>query len=497
MKSPANSPRQEKEGPGDSQSKGDQSKAGMWRRDPQPDEMSALDVDYFFQTGPTRPPAGSVISTARTGVTSEFHTSLTGAISPLDSYHRPDSPARSISPLTGRSVASLATNVLLGDTQDVVEAISNKKRNKNQDRIIESRPYNESKSEEFIRDPESDSENGSFFAIVDGHGHWRANNSSGNASLNSSLNRTHSSPAGEVGYTVEERPPRPAVGGRSVNGTVRSTSHPNPALTKPLTSKPKEKTYIVNKPSRTYSSDFDNSIASDGPSECDSILSTSTDYSAFSETASPKMSRKGSGGKGPISITRTNRAFALRRARADSDTEGAPKVGPGRPGSAGRPTSAGANRSSSGAPRTRPVSAQSNTARSDASLGAAIVKKSRENARAPAPKRTDSGLGSRAGNLKSQGRSLSTSSSVSRQSPDPRELRSKSATPKAMSRGGMTVMGSANKSQPNSRSNSPKSEEYSAWKRRKNYDPRQAALDAKVNLCWKFKVQIIYSKILE
>ena len=120
-------------------------------------------------------------------------------------------------------------------------------------------------------------------------------------------------------------------------------------VTKPLSSKPKEKTYIVSKAaSRQASSvDLDGSLASEH-SESESILSTSTDYS-YTETSSPKMSRKGSGGKGPMSMTRPNRAFALRRAKADSDSEGGGGTPRGtvRPGSAGRPTSAGGGTSSS------------------------------------------------------------------------------------------------------------------------------------------------------
>ena len=205
-----------------------------------------------------------------------------------------------------------------------------------------------------IRDADSDSENGSFFAIVDGHGHWR----------NSSADSARS------GYTRSVSEP---VTAKSQSLSVARTRENLGAVTKPLSSKPKEKTYIVSKSTR-QSSNFDSEH-----SESESILSTSTDYS-YSETPSPKMSRKGSGGKGPMSITRPNRAFQLRRAKADSDSEGGSTPrGNARPGSAGRPTSAGTSRSSSSGVNTdvcrnRPSSAR-DTARSDASLGAAIVKK--------------------------------------------------------------------------------------------------------------------------
>ena len=255
------------------------------------------------------------------------------------------------------------------------------------------------------------------------------------------------------------------------------------AVTKPLSSKPKEKTYIVNKPCRqsTSSIDLDGSLASEH-SESESILSTSTDYS-YTETSSPKMSRKGSGGKGPMSMTRPNRAFQLRRAKADSDSEGGSTPrSTGRPGSAGRPTSAGTSRSNStsgGIERKNRPSSARDTARSDASLGAAIVKKSRENAQAATARRLESFNRTESGRNSLRTLKQGNLSTVqSRRSPDPRELRSKSATPKSMAGGSLAVTG-INKSQPNSRSNSPRSQEYSAWKRRKGYDPRQAVADAK------------------
>ena len=427
----------------------DQDTDEMWRRDPRSADPT-LDIDYFFQS--------------RSG---DGHTT-TARSSQYDTY-RPDSPLRGDSPITGRSSASLATNVLLGDTSGVVQAVRERRSLRETSHGLSAASNGQSSA--FTKDHDSDSENGSFFAIVDGHGHWR--NSGGDSGSRPGYHKSVSMDAKDL-YTA--KPPSAAV--------TRARADLS-AVTKPLSAKPRERTFTVNKPGRQSSNiDLDASIASEH-SESESILSTSTDYS-YSETPSPKMSRKGSGGKGPLRITRPNRAFELRRAKADSDSEGGSRQG--RPGSAGgRPTSAGSSRSSSTASvgidtrKARPSSAR-DTARSDVSLGAAIVKKSRENAamsssvirRTEPLNRTENGRG---GVRPVKQTSLSSAPPV-RRSPDPRELRSKSATPKAMGSVGLAVTG-VNKSQPNSRSNSPRSQEYSAWKRRKGYDPRQAVADAK------------------
>ena len=443
----------------------DEDKDEMWRRDPRSADPS-IDVDYFFQNHKGRVPAGA----ARTGYSSHYDT------------HRSESPD---SPLTGRSSATLATNVLLGDTSEVVQAVRSRRSLRETSQNYSARSNGQSThSEAFIpiKDDHSDSENGSFFAIVDGHGHWRDNSRPGyNKSASVDCRESHDSdrPGYSKSRSVDARevynskPPSTSV--------VRARGQLS-VVTKPLSSKPKEKTYIVSKPNRQSSSsiDLDGSLASEH-SESESILSTSTDYS-YTETSSPKMSRKGSGGKGPMSMTRPNRAFQLRRAKADSDSEGGSTPrSTARPGSAGRPTSAGTSRASStsgGLERNRPKSAR-DSARSDASLGAAIVKKSRENAQAATARRLESF--NRTDNGRNSLRTLkqgNLSTVQSRRSPDPRELRSKSATPKSMAGGSLAVTG-INESQPNSRSNSPRSQEYSAWKRRKGYDPRQAVANAK------------------
>ena len=236
---PIKSPRQEEAGKLEQE---DEDKDEMWRRDPRSADP-AIDIDYFFQNHTN----GRVSSgTARSGHSSQYDT------------HRSTSPMRSDSPLTGRSSASLATNVLLGDTSDVVQAVRDRRSHRET-----SHSYSKSNSDGFIpiKDADSDSENGSFFAIVDGHGHWR----------NSSADSARS------GYTRSVSEPHTA---KPLPASIARTRQDVSVVTKPLSSKPKEKTYIVSKHSR-QSSNIDSEH-----SESESILSTSTDYS-YSETPSP------------------------------------------------------------------------------------------------------------------------------------------------------------------------------------------------------------------
>ncbi len=445
-------PQQQEQENGTAVEIGDQEDDEMWRRDPRSADPS-VDVDYFFQQ---RNGHAAPTGTARSGHGSQYDT------------YRSDSPLRGDSPTTSRSSVSMATNVLLGDTSEVIRAVRDRRQ------VLESsQSYSGRPSAREEKDPELDSENGSFFAIVDGHGHWRNSGDSPRPGYQKS-----------VSYDAKE-----SYTAALASAPVARTRADLSAVTKPLTAKPREGTFTVRKPGRqsSNSTDLDASLASEH-SETESILSTSTDYS-YSETQSPKMTRKGSGGKGPMSITRPNRAFQLRRAKADSDSESG---GPARPGGAGRPTSAGSARSGVSSVldsrKNRPSSARESV-RSDASLGAAIVKRSRENAAPPGSISTKRADVARTG-LRSVKQGSLTSAQTVRRSPDPRELRSKSATPKSMLGGGsgLAVTG-VNKSQPNSRSNSPRSQEYSAWKKRKDYNPRQAVADAKATKTQQNKAQ--------
>ena len=104
------SPRQEGEGKTEIGLDEDE-KDEMWRRDPRSADPT-VDIDYFFQNhGNGR----TVSGTARSGRSSHYDT------------YRSDSPMRSDSPITGRSSASLATNVLLGDTSEVVQAVRDRR----------------------------------------------------------------------------------------------------------------------------------------------------------------------------------------------------------------------------------------------------------------------------------------------------------------------------------------------------------------------------------
>ncbi len=239
-------------------------------------------------------------------------------------------------------------------------------------------------------------------------------------------------------------------------------------------------------------------------SETGSIISSSTEYSE----SSPKPGRRSFGGKTtPISQTKTNRAFALRRARTDSDTQRSDTStltghsGRSRPSSAGTdtPTSPKVTPRSSGrssarsrsTSRTRPTSTQDSarsTQRSDISLGQKIVDKSRENVRHD-KKQAD--LQRRDGGRHSLRGTKSTSALPATQ-PAGRTRGGSTSDSKDASRVGtsqnarsLVVTGQSsrtqqgNRPQSNSRSNSPKTQEFNAWQRRKQYDPRKAVAESK------------------
>lgn len=261
----------------------------------------------------------------------------------------------------------------------------------------------------------------------------------------------------------------------------------------------------------------ENSVVSDVLSEnCD--LNQSTDRTSECSDSSASFNRSGSKGKGTISMTRPNRAFQLRRALADGDASDTPSSGVSEAVSLTNVSAVSSTRSFKSSTPTRSMKASNrlsypytkqDSARSKESLGAAIVQKSREGGGSSS--RSNASLGAQiankasrnnqsSGNLansfnRSDGgrfslklnRSLSSQDSIhmdssnsSTRKPDLKNVKSKlKSTPTY----GLSVTGihssRSSVTSASSRSNSPKSAEKAAWKRRKEYDPRRAVAEAK------------------
>ena len=271
---------------------------------------------------------------------------------------------------------------------------------------------------------------------------------------------------------------RPATAPRAVSSERRGTSKSQDTSQRPPSASKTKKSSGTR--SRTSSTNRDLST-SDGPSESESasIISSSTDYS---ET-SPRIVRKSSGGKGAVMVTRTNRTAILRRQKVEMESESnksdsstlTPRSSRPNSTSLDTPTSprvssrvSSRSRSSS---RSRPLSAQESSRglKTDPGLGQRIVEKSRENQRMMAS-------GKEAASKYSRSVSCKTTLSSPRSKSETKEIRPRSGRSASGASGLMT---SGNRSQPSSRSNSPRTQEYNAWKRRKSYDPRQAVAEAK------------------
>ncbi|KAK7469618.1 hypothetical protein BaRGS_00036347 [Batillaria attramentaria] len=232
------------------------------------------------------------------------------------------------------------------------------------------------------------------------------------------------------------------------------------------------------------------SVVSDVLSRNDS-LDESFQSDVSSERGDASFSRSGSRGKGTITMTKPNRAFALRRARADG-TEVA-EASQNRRGSAASTVSsqASSRRSSSSHSTGRaPFSAGQASNRSEASLGAQIARKARDNAggtqssnsRDSPMTRTDGGRNSlRSGRTTTPSSTASSTSTATsaKKDRDLRTLKSQLKTAPGNKDLAITGVSSRSQSQPGSRSNSPKAAERLAWKRRKEYDPRKAVAQAK------------------
>lgn len=220
-----------------------------------------------------------------------------------------------------------------------------------------------------------------------------------------------------------------------------------------------------------------------------------SDVSSDVTETDASFSRSGSKGKGNMSMTRPNRAFQLRRARADGEvpdtfrtSSSANVSGYSTPKTPGSTTSVSTSSTKPVKTKSRTIIASARTndsARSEASLGAQIVQKSRDNKHSSQTsaqfERTDGGRHSLRV-LRSQ--SLSTTKDSGDSGSHKTDLKAIKARLKNASNYGLTVTGmnknsSSSTSQPASRSNSPKSAEKAAWKRRKEYDPRKAVADAK------------------
>ncbi|XP_060062856.1 centrosomal protein of 170 kDa-like isoform X2 [Ylistrum balloti] len=206
------------------------------------------------------------------------------------------------------------------------------------------------------------------------------------------------------------------------------------------------------------------------------------------EPSEGSFSRSNSKGKGKMTMTRPNRAFELRRARAEADE-------PTTPGSSVSSVSDTSSRGTTSVTSTSRPSSKSrisadktnDSARSDMSLGGQIVARSRSN-----NARSTSDLLRRDGGRHSLrlNRTNSSSDPVSTLGTDIRktDIKSIKARLKNSTYGtaGLSVTGvsSSNRSSTNSQtssshSNSPKSAEKAAWRRRKEYDPRKAVANAK------------------
>ncbi|XP_052766551.1 uncharacterized protein LOC128207571 isoform X3 [Mya arenaria] len=225
------------------------------------------------------------------------------------------------------------------------------------------------------------------------------------------------------------------------------------------------------------------------------------------DTDASQFSRQGSKGKGgQMSMTRPNRAFALRRARADGEeppdsarstasTASVSTASTGFKTPRGGGSLSNLTRSGSSTPqkprrpmsgvydRSAPDSSRTqDSSRSQASLGTKIVQKSREN--------LNTGFGRADGGRHSL-RVVKSLSIPARHSESPgssastrqRKPEGTSSTnlqhSKSLRVTGVSAKERSNSVSRSNRTNSPKSAERNAWKRRKDYDPRRAVAEAK------------------
>ena len=246
---------------------------------------------------------------------------------------------------------------------------------------------------------------------------------------------------------------------------------------------------------RKHSTEEGKSVVSDILSDVNGDVSVRTSASEAS-TEGGQFVRQGSKGKGQMSMTRPNRAFQLRRARADDEIE-TPKSASSSSLSISA-TGFSTNRSGGSLSNVsklattpqkpkRPMSGkfsdrQPDSARSQASLGAQIAQKSKENQ--ANFQRADGGRHSlrvtRSMTIpvqQSSTPSTSTSSSKSRKS-DTTSSSSNLRHSTSLRVQGVSAR-ERSSSMTRTKTDSPKTAERNAWKRRKEYDPRKAVAEAK------------------
>ncbi|XP_074663176.1 uncharacterized protein LOC141915508 isoform X2 [Tubulanus polymorphus] len=207
------------------------------------------------------------------------------------------------------------------------------------------------------------------------------------------------------------------------------------------------------------------------PESADGISETNS-VSDISDTCMSDIgygfNRAGSGGKGKMSMTRPNRAFALRRARleAENDTLSSSRTNTSKSSSTSKLSSASRNTG---------VTDSS----SRVSLGAKIVKRSQSDVQSGNLSRADGGRYSLRGVRRSSSGADKNNDSRHNQLAASKSSTSLIVSGKSAKSSKSSPSTAKSTSQPNSRSNSPKSVEKTAWLRRKEYDPRKAAADAK------------------
>ncbi|CAG2204486.1 CEP170 [Mytilus edulis] len=400
------------------------------------------------------------------------------------------------------SGASIDTDILLQDTADVVAAVGNKKSMKPSSKSLQ---------------------NGHDFSYMNGK-----SLTNGKSHMNGDY---HDSESMVAYINGDEEFDKPSDYGSPRENLAKSTKTKTTPNKKPLTrvystsSAQRLQKFKESNLKRTMSTG-DQSAVSDVLSESDtSTADLSLDLSTFEEN-NTEINRKGSKGKGTISMTRPNRAFQLRRQRADGDVPTTPgsDISDSSFTSVSKPPSRNARTPTTTSSRTSktptsmrglgsrtPTGVSSNSSlsfsksvgsrqswhgsssrtdltvtgvskgrsgkvsdRSDASLGAQIQRKGEDNARTSNLARTETGRHSL--KLNKSLSTLDNSSSDVRKS----DLKSFKNRLKTTQSYGLSVSGVGNKSQSQTQSASAtRSAEEAAWKRRKEYDPRRAVAEAK------------------
>lgn len=380
--------------------------------------------------------ATSALTSVTKSETSSDRRSRTSRSVSLDSDHTAHSSR------SGCSVGSMDTEILLRDTQTVMAAMEARMSSKSSSKTKESTHMNGAN--------DSFSDNESMVAMVNGDDQFLKHTN-------------YSSP-------------------RQNLAKMRTTTSAPPKTKAPLTraNSATSRLNAFRESSKRHSSGDVSAIVSDVLSETPTL----TDTSEISFT------RSNSKGKGKMTMTRPNRAFELRRARADGEEPTTPgsSISSSTRDSSSRGTSS-MTTSSRPTPKSRFTDRTNDSARSEVSLGGQIVARSRNNARSTSDLlRRDGGRHSLRLN-----RANSSSDPVSSLGTDIRKTDIKSIKARLKNStygsGGLSVTGISSSSKTTysstsqsstNRTNSPKSAEKAAWRRRKEYDPRKAVAEAKV-----------------